>query len=352
MRKSRTADAERWVLTFDSSCGRCREISSRVLQASAGRLEVLPLNHRDVRSWRAAYFGPEPPHAPTLLRLRDGAVRGWMGPSMAPVLIRRLGARSTLRVMIALGKLREQPMITDVRSSGRRMDRAQFLRLCVGAAVGARLLLTGTTPAFAASSDNQVARDWVKANKGALPQQYDAVTSMPMSHRREIFRASSPSVRSQLFVQQLTRDRTDHAPTLTAKQRAALDRGIELFSNPQLFAANGLTDGNRKAIDALRNEGIGSFGAGKAAALFASLESPAILAQEPGQRMSDEATVAAAKASSQAGTRDWYDDCTCANASDYCSGRLKCDKLDGSYCDHTNGGCGSGWVYDCDGLCL
>ena len=116
--------------------GRVIEISVSVSQASAGRLEVLPLNRPDVRSWREAYFGAEPPHTPTLLRVRQDGVRGWTGPSIAPVLVRRLGTRSTVRVLVALGRLREQPMTEDARPSGRRMDRAQFLRLCAGAAVG------------------------------------------------------------------------------------------------------------------------------------------------------------------------------------------------------------------------
>ena len=346
MHESRTLGAERWVLTFDSSCGRCREISMRVSQASAGRLEVLPLTRADVRTWRRTYFGAAPPHTATLLRVREDSVRGWIGPAIAPVLIRRLGMRSTLRVMIALGKLGEQPMTREVRPSERRMNRAQFLRLCVGAAVGTRLLLTGTAPAFAAASESKVARDWVEANKGALPQQYEAVTSKPMSYRREIFRASSPGVRSQLFVQQLTRYRADHAATLTEPQRAVLDRGIKLFSNTQMFTLQGLTDRDRKAVDAIRNDSISAFEIGKAGALFASLAPPAELAKT----IAADAASATDSASARASKKDW-DDCTCSNASDYCVGDdLQCDK--GDFCDHTNGGCGSGWLYDCDGLCL
>lgn len=346
MRGSRAAAAqtEHWVLTFDSSCGRCREIAVNVAQATAGRLEVLPLNHRDVRSWRRAFFGPEPPHVTTLLRVRRDGVRGWTGPSIAPALIRRLGMSATVRVLIALGKLREQPMTAVVSPSGRRMSRAHFLRLCMGAAVGTRMLLTGTMPALAATPESKLARDWVAANKDALPQQYEAVTSKPMSYRREIFRASSPNVRSQLFVQQLTRYSTDRAATLTAQQREALDRGIALFSNTQMFAAGGLSDRDRKALDALRKDGIRAFGAGEAGALFAALTPVA----ELGQASSADASSGAGDAS----PKDDWDECQCADASDYCVGEeLHCNKMNTSICDHTNGGCGSGWVYDCDGLC-
>ena len=338
MRGSRTAEVARWVLAFDSSCASCREISVSVSQASGGRLEVLPLNRRDVRSWREAAFGPEPPHTPTLLRVRQGGIRGWKGPSIAPVLVRRLGTRSTVRVMVALGRLREQPMTGDARPSGRRMDRAQFLRLCAGAAIGTGILFTGTAPALAGAPDARRARAWVEANRTALPQRYEAVTSLPMSYRREIFKASSPRVRSQFFVQQLARYRTDHAAGLTAEQTAVLDRGIALFSNRHMFAPHGLTDRDHLALGALRDDSIRAFGAGEARALFASLTPPAAL----GHAISADASTRFAK--------DDWDDCTCSNASDYCSGDLQCDQ--GDFCDHTDGGCGSGWLYDCDGLCL
>jgi hypothetical protein len=200
-------------------------------------------------------------------------------------------------------------------------------------------LLTGTAPALAGAPDRKRARAWVEANKNALPQGYEEVTAQPMSYRREIFKASSPGVRSQLFVQQLTRYRTDHAANLTAQQRAVLDRGIALFSNTHMFAAHGLADRDHKAVDALRKDSIHAFGAGEAGALFASLTPAASL----GQAIS-------ADASTRSGKKDW-DDCTCSNASDYCVGDdLHCDK--GNFCDHTDGGCGSGWLYDCDGLCL
>ena len=168
---------------------RASGISQSVSQASEGRLEVLPLNRPDVRSWREAYFGTQPPHTPTLLRVRRDGVRGWTGPAIAPVLARRLGTRSTVRVLVALGRLREEPMTADARPSGRRMNRAQFLRLCAGAAVGTGIVLTGNAPALAGAPDARRARAWVEAHRSALPQRYEAVTSLPMSYRREVFRA-------------------------------------------------------------------------------------------------------------------------------------------------------------------
>jgi hypothetical protein len=50
----------RWILAFDSSCGRCREISARVVQASGGKLEVLPFIAPDVKRWRVQSLGSRP----------------------------------------------------------------------------------------------------------------------------------------------------------------------------------------------------------------------------------------------------------------------------------------------------
>jgi hypothetical protein len=251
--------------------------------------------------------------------------------------------RLTLRVIVALGKLREQPMIEDVRPTGRRMDRAQFLRLCAGASVGIGILLTGKSPALAGAR----ACAWVEANRNALPQRYEEVTALAMSYRREIFKASSPRVRSQLFVQQLTRYGTDHAASLTAQQRAVLDSGIALFSNTHMFALCGLDDHDYNALDALRTDSVRAFGASEAGALFAALTPPASL----GHALSADASSGIDDASTPFAPRDG-DDCSCSNASDYCTDPRSCVQVSGDFCDHTDGGCGTGWLYDCDGLCL
>lgn len=340
MRGSKQAEATRWVLAFDASCASCREISVNVARASAGKLDVLPLGNPEVRSWRVEHFGAEPPHVPTLIRVRPNDVRAWTGPSMAPVLVRRLGTRATVRVLTALGTLRAQP--TDAsRPAGRDMGRAQFFRLCAGAAVGAGIVLHGQTPAFAAS-DRTRARAWVEANRHALPQHYEEVTALPMSHRREVFKASSPRVRSRLFTRQLTRYRAEHTARLTPEQRDVLDRGIALVSHEPMFAERVLSTSTHTSLEALRKDGARAFGSGEAAALFAALTPPAAL----GFATRSDTTPDTVDAPGT--TRDW-EDCTCAYASDYCIDH-ECDQ--GNFCDHTDGGCGSAWLYDCDGLCL
>ncbi len=94
---------DRWVLAFDGSCRVCRNMSRAVADASAGKLEVIPLAHPDVREWREQAFGANPVWAPTLLHVRSGQVRAWVGIPLGFTLVRHLGIRSTLAVLGALG---------------------------------------------------------------------------------------------------------------------------------------------------------------------------------------------------------------------------------------------------------
>src|SRR5689334_14186033 len=98
----------RHVLAFDASCARCRQISAAVAHASGDRLEVLPLNNAEVRAWRERWFGERAPWVPTLVRVVGDDIQVWTGRGMVVPLVRGLGPRSTVRVLRALGELREQ----------------------------------------------------------------------------------------------------------------------------------------------------------------------------------------------------------------------------------------------------
>jgi hypothetical protein len=97
------------VLAFDAACARCRAVAAAVANTA---LEVLPLADYRVVAWcaEAGVAGD----LPTLLEITptagDDRVRAWTGPAMAAVLLRRLGARRTLRLVSAL---RAHGVLTD-----------------------------------------------------------------------------------------------------------------------------------------------------------------------------------------------------------------------------------------------
>ena len=100
-----SSGGSRWVLAFDDSCGKCRAMSRAIERACAARLEMMPLAHPDVRKWREQSLGSRAPWVPTLIRVAD-EVRAWTGLAMGIVLVRHLGALSTMRVLEALGRQR------------------------------------------------------------------------------------------------------------------------------------------------------------------------------------------------------------------------------------------------------
>jgi hypothetical protein len=75
----RIRSTTRWVLAFDSSCCGCTKIAEEVQRHGDDRLDVMPLDHPDVRAWRRRALGDDPPFAPTLIRIHDDQVRAWSG---------------------------------------------------------------------------------------------------------------------------------------------------------------------------------------------------------------------------------------------------------------------------------
>jgi hypothetical protein len=219
----------RWVLAFDAACGKCRAISAVVSDAGAGKLEMLPLAHPDVQEWRNERFGDRAPWVPTLINASAGRVRVWTGPAMAVPLLRRLGPRSTVRVINALGRLQR----AETATTGRTIDRKQFLRFGAGAVAAIGLVVAGKTPAFAATEKSD-ARAWVEANRDRLPETYDAVVGRPMAYRKAIYQASSPQVRSRLWVEQLRRYRAARSD-LTKAQVTVLDEALTIASDHTTF---------------------------------------------------------------------------------------------------------------------
>lgn len=316
----------RWMVAFDASCSTCREMSQAVERASAGKLEVVPLGRADVTAWRRQALGPDPVWAPTLIRI-GGGVRAWTGVGMALPLARRLGPRATVRVLSALGELR--------RSQSSGLTRNQFLRLGGGAAVAAGVLLASNSPVLAADRQRSKARAWVAANAGKLPQKYDEVVAHAPAYRRAIYEASSPVVRSQLWVEQLTRQRGAH---LSAAQRDVLDRVLALATKDSTFSDDATTrSAVRSRIEMLRDAANKVFQRDQVYAMFVSL-GPAL---QPG--------VVAPEA---------CDVCECSSEDDYCPKPARycreitcsreCDQPHGCHCFSL---CGFLYHYECNGYC-
>lgn len=134
----------RWIFSFDATCGRCREISTATSKACDRKFEVLPLAHPDVLKWRERSLGPRAPWVPTLLRIRGEEVRAWTGISIAIPLARRLGPRSTIRVLHSLGELSGQRTgRTAAEEQNGAIGRGKFLKLSGGVALATGLILAG-----------------------------------------------------------------------------------------------------------------------------------------------------------------------------------------------------------------
>ncbi|MEV0242331.1 bacteriocin fulvocin C-related protein [Streptomyces sp. NPDC050674] len=308
----------RWVLAFDGSCATCRKISSAVSQACDGRLEVLPLDDSRVGQWREQAYGTDAPWAPTLLRAGSGGVRAWTGGAMTVPLLRRLGPRSALRVLRALGDLRgaDARHTADRPVTGRTLRRAQFLRAGAGLVVAAGVIMRGSTPAFA-ENEAEAARRWVLAHRDALPTTYDDVAALPVSHRRALHEALPAKARSGLWSEHLRRFGAAR-PELSAAQRRVLDRALAVASDPATFEGEPPAE-VAKLGEAARD----AFGPAEARAMLAVL-GPAPQAAPP-------------------------PNCECNRIDVYCGWDGDC--IDNG-CRHTSMGCGSLYIYPCNGLCF
>lgn len=333
----------RWVLAFDASCGSCREISATVARAGGGKLEVLPLAHPDVERWRSRALGSDAPWAPTLIEAdADGPVRAWTrGPVMGLRLATRLGPRSVMQVLSALGELRRAADSEARRSAredsgGAAMGRAAFLRLAAGIGAAAGLVLLGRTPAFAAPES--AAARWARANQERLPQNYDELAAYPMDYRRAITSRLTPEARSRLWVEHLDRSRVAY-PHLTAEQRSILDRATALASDPSTFA---MDDAQRsEALPDLRRlseQAVAAFGQDEATAMLATLGPTSAETSSKAWSVPDDVTVPACECSGD------FVICNCG----FCN---SCDTFLRGFCFGTTSGCGFLWGFECDGRC-
>lgn len=317
----------RWVLAFDASCAKCRQLSARMASSCDGKLEVLPLAHQEVVRWREEAFGSQAVWEPALFSVDGEKVRGWTGRAMGVPLVRRLGLGSTLSVLRALGQLREvtgSPTDELASTPPGAVNRKRFLQLGAGALVAGGLMVTGKLPAYA-SADKAGA--WVAANASNLPSTYDAITAHTMEYRKAIYQTLTPSAKSKLWIEQLARFRSAHGQ-LTAAQLKVLDSAAATVANPATFAAVATTSTLSRSDQELRTASEKAFGRTQTRQLMAVLgpenATPAGVAQPADQRS-----------------------CTCSNEDDWCDNSTHCFSTNCQ--NHVD--CGSWWNYNCNGLC-
>lgn len=132
-------------LAFDSTCGTCRAISARVRSAARGRIQVVPLNDPDVVAARTKIYRGDAPFKPTLLRVRDGDIQAWTGPTMGVILTKEIGYSDTLAVIQALGIERQSGHRILVRPNlEKKFGRRRFGQLIAGVAASVSIFASGS----------------------------------------------------------------------------------------------------------------------------------------------------------------------------------------------------------------
>ncbi|WP_211294796.1 bacteriocin fulvocin C-related protein [Streptomyces glaucescens] len=313
------ADQPRWVLAFDGACSTCSAISASVSEASAGKLEVMPLEHDDVQRWRHSSMGASPKWAPTLLRVNGDKVRAWTGPAMSFTLARHLGLQATVRVLRALGRLRQGTSGRSSEASGSGMGRKRFLQLSGGLGVAIGLTLTGRTPAFA-RSERTAADAWVTANMDRLPRTYEEIIRHTVPYRKAIVKALSPEERTAIWLANIDRYRQDH-PHATTAQRQVMDRASALAARVFVSPGDHIEEMRRLSMRAKEELGV------QEAEAMAMRIGPA-----------DPPAIQARSADCSCSTQD----CTCCAGGYYC--------LRGG-CTVIPSDCGLFWLFDCNGRC-
>lgn len=300
---------ERWVLAYDASCGQCRAISGTVERETAGRIEVLPLTHADVESWRTAALGADAPWAPTLIHADGERVRAWTGPALGTRLVRRLGPRATFRLLNALSDLRrEAERLPDQPNT---IGRGGFLRLGAGLGMALGVVLTGKTPAIAGTVPDAV-DTWMKANEADLPRSYAELSKVAVPYRKAVYRTLTRDEQAGLWLDHFAEYRRTH-PKLSKPQ-------IDLIGRLERFVASKPADKGKP----LEAEVRAVFGIDEGRALVATLGPDDV--------------------SPMLGCK-----CDCSTDSDYCW-TTGC-RYAACRCRYFEQGCGFLYSYSCNGYC-
>ncbi|SDH59642.1 hypothetical protein SAMN05421505_118131 [Sinosporangium album] len=331
-----TTSERRWILGFDGSCGRCREIAKAAEKAAGARLEVLPLSHPDVRRWRDRTLGTGAPWVPTLVRVDGDRVRAWTGPAMGLRLLACLGPAAAIRLFRALGELSQAGRTAQAGHTvhaGRAVQagrsvrgRRQFFKVGAGLGIAAGIVLVGKAPALA---DDSVG-SWIAANRGRLPKTYGEFSQHTMPYRRAIFTQLDPGTQSRLWLEHFAEYRRTH-PGVSPEQDRVLAAWEARVKDVSTFVVP-VAD-IQDEIERLRRETVDAYGFDEAYALIATL-GPV----DPAESAKTTSPTAVA-----------IEACKCSTFSDWCRGASYCIRI--TYCGWEPRGCGTLFIHPCNGWC-
>lgn len=193
-------------------------------------------------------------------------------------------------------------------------------------------ILGGNAFAQRSQSCDAEAQAWVEKNLVTLPQTLREFLAVPGPYRKAVYRRMPPESKSHIWRAHLTAF-LDRHPELSWGQEHAIQDAI-VFASPDTFRIGVVASSQAaRALDrraqALHRRFIDQFGVTLAGGLVGGFGANDSSATD------DDGDIL--------GTL-----CECADADAYCPGKYQCDQ---GGCDKTDGGCGTLYLYDCDGLC-
>jgi hypothetical protein len=182
----------------------------------------------------------------------------------------------------------------------------------------------------AGEAQSKLSQDRVAVQAVDLYETYEALSALPISSRKAVYRALSADAKSGLWRIHLTGYLTEH-PELTEEQRGVIVDAIALVT-PRLFEIaesnpNWLTD-MHSPVELLKKRVLEVFPRGVAVGVFTQLGTPA-----PSHALDDEGGIG-------------QSNCNCNTDSIW-----SCDNCTAGGCKKTPFGCGWLMFYECNGRC-
>jgi len=189
------------------------------------------------------------------------------------------------------------------------------------------------TPSMTASEpQTKLAQHRVAEKALDLSQTYEALSVLPVGYRKAIFRNLTAEAKSELWRTHMRVYLSEH-PELMEDQRNVILDGIAL-ATPQLFeipedSPEWLAKVHAP-LELLKERALGIFPHAVAVEIFAQLGKP--VPPDVGTAL----------------LRGGGGGCTCSQGEDWCPGSYQCFDSD---CNYTRYGCGTLWLFPCDGDC-
>lgn len=183
--------------------------------------------------------------------------------------------------------------------------------------------------------------NWVEENADNLPTSFSSISNYPEEYRKAIFIKLSSEQKANVWTERL-QEIADNI-TLNKKQHSLLGEIIKKLS-PAVFDKN--VDSyviNDKTLK-------GVFGETLAANIFSSLSPVQVVKKSIAKPFVYEMNQIVQKNKNNEVSVNFIPpDCSCSTSSDYCGVTWDCETI--VPCYDSDYGCGTIWLYGCDGLC-